>query len=89
MKIIPFYSKNEYKEFSNLYRTSFTYRNIKFDSVEMFVMYAKACLLCGQYLMIVRFVLDPSCAYHDYIRNYDNDVIELWIDKLKMIKASL
>ena len=44
MKVIPFYSKNEYKEFSNLYRTSFTYRNIKFDSVEMFVMYAKACL---------------------------------------------
>lgn len=48
MKVIPFYSKNEYKEFSNLYRTSFTYRNIKFDSVEMFVMYAKACLFKGE-----------------------------------------
>lgn len=192
MKVTPFYSKNEYKEFSNLYRTSFTYRNITFDSVEMFVMYAKACLfkdesikkqiletassnpyntsvykklgrkvsnfdpklwdekaplyfivgmllkflndpnarrkllatkdswlceanpydtkygigfdpthplvnyptkwkgsnLCGQYLMIVRYVLDPSCAYHDYVRDYDNDVIEGWIEKLKTIKTT-
>ena len=48
----------------------------------------KGSNLCGQYLMIVRFVLDPSCAYHSYIRNYDNDVIELWIDKLKTIKTT-
>ena len=192
MKVTPFYSKNKYKEFSNLYRTSFTYGDITFDSVEMFVMYAKACLfkdesiktqiletaktnpyntsvykklgrkvsnfdpklwdekaplyfmigmllkflndsnarkkllstkdawlceanpydtkygiglepthplvpyplkwkgsnLCGQYLMIVRFVLDPSCSYRDYIRDYDNSVIESWIDKLKTIKAT-
>ena len=39
--------------------------------------------------MIVRFVLDPSCTYHDYIRDYDNSVIESWVDKLNTIKDSL
>lgn len=49
----------------------------------------KGSNLCGQYLMIVRYVLDPSCTYRDYVCNYDNDVIESWIDKLKTIKDSL
>ena len=38
--------------------------------------------------MIVRFVLDPSCAYLDYIRNCDNSVIESWIEKLETIKTT-